>query len=167
MCCQKAKWKREVVQDHKFDFVDVKEFKKNDAFIIIKYLFLYFVICKIVLVYIADLWTAGSLLILDSWSSTITPAIPFIYSKWIYVGCIFMSFLLLAIDWKKARAIIASKDISYAFTSTISYRYYSLKSFPHYCFFHQIKRQSRMVDIIAFFVFFTFKGKFSSLTNYY
>ncbi|GET57075.1 hypothetical protein GLOIN_2v1766788 [Rhizophagus irregularis DAOM 181602=DAOM 197198] len=34
----------------------------------------------------------------------------------------YISFLLLALDWRKAKAIIASRDISYAFTSTITSR---------------------------------------------
>ncbi|CAB4405138.1 unnamed protein product [Rhizophagus irregularis] len=158
MCCQKAKWKREIVNDHKFDFVCVEDFKVHDTFIGIRYLILYLTVFKVVLVYVADLWTAGILLIFDSWSSSIKPTIPFTYSKWIYVGCIFISFLLLALDWRKAKAIIASRDISYAFTSTITSRYYALKSYSHFCFFYRIKRQSKMVDKIAFFVFFAFKG---------
>ncbi|RIA93853.1 hypothetical protein C1645_690373 [Glomus cerebriforme] len=158
MCFSKAKWKREVVQDHKFDFVCIEDFKTNNILIRIKYIFLYLIIIKTILVYIADLWTAGILLIFDRWSSTITPSIPLYISKWIYVGCIFMSFLLLAWDWKKARSIIASKDISYAFTSIITFRYYSLKSFAHYCFFCQINEQKKKADEIALFVFFTFKG---------
>lgn len=162
MCFQKAKWKREIVKDHKFDFVCIEDFKVNDAFIAIKYIFLYLIVFKVVLVYIADLWTAGFLLIFDRWNSTIAPPIPFTISKWIYVGCIFISFILLAWDWRKAKDIIASRDISYAFTSTITYRYYTLRSYSHYCFFYKIKRQSRMIDKIAFFVFFTFKGTFSS-----
>ncbi|GBC00747.1 hypothetical protein RclHR1_03960021 [Rhizophagus clarus] len=116
------------------------------------------IINKVVLIYIADLWTAGILLIFDSWSSALTPPIPFTVSKWIYVACISISFFLLFLDWRKAKNIIASRDISYAFTSTIASRYYTLRSYSHYCFFHQIKRQSKLIDKIAFFVFFTFKG---------
>src|SRR2546430_9986222 len=69
-----------------------------------------------------------------------------------------MSFILLAWDMKKARAIIASRDISYAFTSIIAYRYYTIRSYSHYCFFAQINNSKKSWDHIAFFVFFTFKG---------
>ena len=155
----KAKWKREAVQNHKFDFVYVEDFKRNDVVTKVKYVFEHLIMFKIILIYAADLWTAGILLIFNKWSSTIQPGIPFDISKWIYVGCIFMSFLLLIWDWKEAVSIIASKDIGYAFTSIIAYRYYSLRSFAHYGFFCKINRQKKKTDDIAFFVFFTFKGK--------
>src|ERR1051326_7312913 len=89
MCFRKAKWKREVVNDHKFDFVCVDDFKKKDALTRIKFIWLYLVVIKSILVYIADLWSAGILLIFDRWSSTIKPS--FEKSKWIYVACIFIS----------------------------------------------------------------------------
>jgi hypothetical protein len=158
MCFRKAKWKREVVNDHKFDFVCVDDFKKKDAVTRLKFIWLYLVIIKTILVYVADLWTAGFLLIFDKWSTTIKPVISYEKSKWIYVGCIIMSFVLLILDWRKAKSIIASKDISYAFTSIIASRYYALRSYAHHCFFCEINKQKRKVDRIAFFVFFTFKG---------
>ncbi|CAG8563225.1 10947_t:CDS:2 [Acaulospora morrowiae] len=158
MCFSTAKWKREEVQDHKFDFVDVSDFYESSILRKFKYSILFMVVLKSILVYMADMWTAGILLIFDRWSSAIQPKIPFFISKWIYVGCIFFSFLLLAWDIKKARHIIATRDISYAFTSTIAYRYYTLRSYKHYCFFSQINNSKKKADEVAFFVFFTFKG---------
>ncbi|CAG8441903.1 2518_t:CDS:2 [Ambispora gerdemannii] len=162
MCCQTAKWKlerdREQVQDHKFEFVDVNEFKQRNCLRKLKYSFVFGVVLKSVLVYIADLWTAGILLIFNEWNSAVKPKIPFDVSKWIFLGCIFMSFILLAWDMKKAKAIVESDDISYAFTSIIAYRYYTLRSYAHYCFFSQINNSRKRWDRIAFFVFFTFKG---------
>lgn len=79
-------------------------------------------------------------------------------SKWIYVGCIALSFLLLALDIRKARLVIASRDISYALTSITAYRYYSIKSYPHYCLFDKIQASKKTTDDFAFFVFFTLKG---------
>ncbi|CAG8605409.1 2200_t:CDS:2 [Acaulospora colombiana] len=129
MCFSAAKWKREEVQDHKFDFVDVADFYEDSILRKLKYSVLFMIVLKSILVYIADMWTAGILLIFDRWGSSVQPKIPFFISKWIYVGCIFMSFLLLAWDIKKARHIIATRDISYAFTSTIAYRFYTLRSY--------------------------------------
>ncbi|CAI2179647.1 18990_t:CDS:2 [Funneliformis geosporum] len=127
-----VKWKREKVQDHKFDFVDVQEFEK-DSFI-------------------------GALLVTDRWAGGIKPKIPFVVSKWIVVGSICFSFLLLFIEVRKARLIVASRDISFAFTSIVAYRYYTLTSYAHWCFFQEIRSQQKGQDKIAFFVFFSFKG---------
>ena len=78
--------------------------------------------------------------------------------KWIFAACIILSFILLAWDVKKAVAIINSRDISYAFTSMIAYRYYAIKSYAHFCLFEQIHNSKKQIDKIAFFCFFTFRG---------
>ncbi|KAL1917605.1 uncharacterized protein VTP21DRAFT_3998 [Calcarisporiella thermophila] len=157
MCCGGgSKWKREEIQDHKFDYVDIDEFHEPHCGKKVKYMFVFLVIIKCILVYCADLWTAVTLLVYNKFS--VNPSIPFEISKWIYVGCIILSFLLLLLDIRKAKAIIESRDIAYAFTSIIAYRYYALRSYPHYCFFTQINNQRKRVDEIAFYVFFTLKG---------
>lgn len=152
------KWKREVIQDHKFDFVDVDEFYDTSFFTRISYALVFMVVIKSTLVYMADLWTAVSLLVINHMA--ITPAIPIEYTRWIFIGCIILSFLLLALDIRKARMIIASRDISYAFTSVIASRYYILRGdgYSHYCFFNKIHNSKKTADEVAFFVFFTLKG---------
>ncbi|CAG8471907.1 3725_t:CDS:2 [Scutellospora calospora] len=166
MCCSAPKWKEEIkndkIQNHKFDFVDLEEFKeKTTAGKIIgriTYSFVFIFVLKSVLLYVADIWTAALLLIFDRWGSSIQPKIPFSISKWIYIGCIFASFLLLAWDIRKAIAIMKSRYISFAFTNIVAYRTYTLKSYAHFCFFSKINNYQKPVDRIAFFVFFAFKG---------
>ncbi|RHZ75309.1 hypothetical protein Glove_216g112 [Diversispora epigaea] len=155
-----SKWKKEAVhvQDHKFDFVDVHEFEKSDCLHKMKYSFIFFIVLKSVLVYIADLWTACALLLTDKWGNAINPAISFSISKWIFVGSIVISYILLFWEIKKARAIVISGDISFAFTNMIAYRYYTLTSYAHWCFFSAIRERQKGVDKIAFFVYFAFKG---------
>jgi len=161
MCCfKKSKWRneRQQIQDHKFDFIDIDDFHERSVVRKLRYSMVFLVVLKTILVYIADLWTAGILLIFDRWGSSVKPKIPIYISKWIYVGAILMSFIILAWDIKKARPIIASRDISYTFTSLVATRFYTLRSYAHYCFFCQIQESTKFVDTIAFFVYFTFKG---------
>ncbi|KAI0921324.1 hypothetical protein AcV5_001050 [Taiwanofungus camphoratus] len=84
--------------------------------------------------------------------------IPFRIGKWLFFGCIIFSFLLLAYEARKAKKIIASRDISYAFTNVMANNYYSLRSYDHFCFFSHISNSTKRMDDFAFFVFFTFKG---------
>ncbi|KAI8854365.1 hypothetical protein BC829DRAFT_223273 [Chytridium lagenaria] len=77
---------------------------------------------------------------------------------YLIISSVLISFILLFIDWRKAQIIIKSRDISYSFTSPIAYRYYVLRSYAHYCLFCQIQNSRRTIDILAFFVFFQFKG---------
>ncbi|KAJ3417004.1 hypothetical protein HDV05_007486 [Chytridiales sp. JEL 0842] len=185
-CCEPAKWKREEISDHKFDYIDVDDFVENSWLRKLQYSFVFLGTLKSVLVYIADITllallfssniftgdgkcnSAGTPTIgapgifcesANSTGSTLAEQVlPFGVRKWMILVTILISFILLALDWRKANAIIKSRDISYAFTSPIAYRYYVLRSYPHYCFFSQIQNSRKTVDVLAFFVFFQFKG---------
>ncbi|KAG2236755.1 hypothetical protein INT48_006939 [Thamnidium elegans] len=84
------------------------------------------------LVYGADLWSAGILLIYDHWSLSTQPKIPFEISKWIYVGCIVISFMLLAWEIRKTRSVMDTRDISLAVTNPLAYKTYSIKRKFHF-----------------------------------
>jgi hypothetical protein len=165
--CGGPEWKREIVPDHKFDFIDVREFEDNSFGMRMKYLFLYAGVLKSFLVYVSDIFTAITMLTTNGWSNQIFQncthvkgcvAIPFSVGKWLFVGCIIFSFLLLAYESRKAKKIIASHDISYSFTNIMANNYYSLRSYPHFCFFDHISSSTKRSDDFAFFIFFTFKS---------
>ncbi|CAE6437878.1 unnamed protein product [Rhizoctonia solani] len=166
MCFSGGTWKREVVQDHKFDFIDTRDYHSKSFGVRVRYIFLYVMVVKSFLVYMSDIFTAVTMLSSDGWTNQIYAKcgddcavdIQFDVAKWIFVGCILFSFLLLAYEAYKAKKIIASRDISYAFTNVMANAYYSLRSYDHYCFFCQIENSTKKKDDFAFFVFFTFKG---------
>ncbi|RCH91533.1 hypothetical protein CU097_007436 [Rhizopus azygosporus] len=152
------KWKRELVSDHKFDFIDIDEFYNTSCMYYIRYFGL---LCSIVisaLLYGADIWTACTLLIYDKWSLSTQPRIPFYISKWIYVGCIILSFILLAWEIRKARAVMATEDVSLAVTNAMAFRTYSLKSYTYFCLLQKIKSSTKWSDVMIFYVFYTLKG---------
>lgn len=132
-----------------------------------KYLWLYLIVLKSFLVYVSDIFSAITMLTTKNWSNEIFKEcatingcvfIPFNIGKWVFFGCIIFSFLLLAYESRKAKKIIASRDISFAFTNVLANNYYSLRSYDHFCFFDHISNSTRLSDDFAFFVFFTFKS---------
>ncbi|KAF9361432.1 hypothetical protein BGX26_003176 [Mortierella sp. AD094] len=161
-------WKRQKVENHKFDFIDVDDYIDNSLWRKFKYSLVFGIVIKGILIYCADLWTAVNLLVAGTWSTNLgvqngqisfsSINISFVIYKWIFAACIILSFVLLAWDMKKAAVIIKSRDISYAFTSMIAYRYYAIKSFAHFCLFEKIHNSKKQIDEIAFFCFFTFRG---------
>ncbi|PVG03501.1 hypothetical protein CPB86DRAFT_804033 [Serendipita vermifera] len=166
MCCTGPAWKREVVPDHKFDFIDTRDFHSKSISIRLQYVWVYILVIKSFLVYISDIYTATTMLTSDNWSNKIFEsckekngcvAIPFGVAKWLFVGCIIFSFLLLAYEARKSKKIIASRDISFAFTNVMAQNYYSLRSYDHFCFFCHINDSTKKKDDFAFFIFFTFK----------
>jgi len=71
--------------------------------------------------------------------------VKFIIAKWVFVGCIIFSFLLVSLllpytlsilivqlgyETFKARQVIKSRDISYAFTNVLANDYFSFSEFP-------------------------------------
>ncbi|KAJ7068163.1 hypothetical protein C8F01DRAFT_978480 [Mycena amicta] len=167
--CGGPKWKREVVQDHKFDFISVADFRDNGFKMRFKYFFLFLVFFKSFAVYMSDIFTAVTMLSTKTWSNQIFDEctaqtkngcvfIPFNTGKWLFVGCIIFSFLLLGYESRKAKLIVASHDISYAFTNVLANNYYSLRSYDHFCFFDHISNSTKTSDDFAFFVFFVFKS---------
>jgi hypothetical protein len=138
----------------------------------VRYVWLYVLILKSFAVYASDIYTAIALLASNRWAGEILQSdddnaikVPFTIGKWIFFGCIIFSFLLLAYEARKARRIIRSRDISYAFTNVMANNYYSLKSYDHFCFFSNINDSKKKKDEFAFFIFFTFKGSFLSIRN--
>jgi hypothetical protein len=168
MCGGGPKWKREVVQDHKFDFISVADFRDNGFKMRSKYIFLFLIFFKSFAVYMSDIFTAVTMLTTSAWSNQIfnectdktagCVIIPFSTGKWLFVGCIIFSFLLLGYEARKAKLIVASHDISYAFTNVLANNYYSLRSYDHFCFFDHISNSTKLSDDFAFFVFFVFKS---------
>ncbi|KAI9507720.1 hypothetical protein F5148DRAFT_981027 [Russula earlei] len=165
--CGGPAWKREIVPDHKFDFVDTREFTDNGFAMRMRYLWLYTLVLKSFLVYVSDIFTAVTMLSTKSWALQIFQnckelsgcvAIPFSVGQWLFVGCIIFSFLLLAYEARKTKKIVLSRDISYAFTNVMANNYYSLRSYDHFCFFDHIQQSTKKSDDFAFFVFFTFKS---------
>jgi hypothetical protein len=158
-CCSTAKWKREVVQDHKFDFVDVKVFYDRSPIRRITYCFVFIVVIKAILMYCADMWTAYLLITSAPLDQSKDKIIKLPVRRWLYIISIAASFLLLLWEGKKARRIIASRDIAYAYTNIAAFRFYSIRSYSHYCFFSQIGATETLTDSVAYFVYFTLKGK--------
>ncbi|KAI8355628.1 hypothetical protein EDC96DRAFT_516058 [Choanephora cucurbitarum] len=152
------KWKRELSKEHKFDNIDLRAFQTTNCITMLRYLIL---LCSIVisfLVYIADLWTAVTLLVYDKWSLIEQPIIPFYISKWIYVGCIALSFLLLAWEIRNTVKVMDTRDVSLAVTNPLAYRTYSAKGYKYFCLLRKIKSSTKWSDVIIFYVFYTLKG---------
>ncbi|KAI9322820.1 hypothetical protein BX666DRAFT_1898694 [Dichotomocladium elegans] len=152
------KWKRELVPDHKFAYIDVDEFRKATCYNGFRYVLLFISIIISAATYIADLWSMCILLIYEQWSLSTEPMIPLKISKWIYVACIALSFLLLAWDIYKCRNVLDTDDISLAVTNPMAYHYNSVKSFSRFCLFRKINDSRKTSDMAAFYVFYTLKG---------
>lgn len=98
---------RQEFTDHKWDYINLADFKAKGCGPGFVYGYLWFSLILSIAVYGVDSFTAVNLLAFDRWSSKIKPAIPIDVSKWIFSGCIIASFVNLAYE---ASAPFASCD---------------------------------------------------------
>jgi hypothetical protein len=100
-----------------------------------------------------------SLLVIGNSSINADASIPPDVAKWIFLGAIMISFIILVWEIRKARITIATRDISLSFFNVTASRWYSVKDYKYFCLFRKINSSRKHADSIAFFVFFTLKGK--------
>lgn len=168
--------------------MDIEEYDQGSAWLRFKYIFVYLAVFRSCLIYLSDVaavvflfyplqvererervcaciresFDACPLIIFQvdtigtSFSPPAVAGLEFL--KWMYLFCLVMAIVLLAIDIRKAKRIVESRDISLAFTSTIAYRYYSIQWYPYYCFFAEVRTMTKLKDNIALFVFFRLRG---------
>lgn len=153
------KWKREVIQDHSFEYLDVKEFHDPSYIGHLKYVFPFLLVLRSVLMYSSDFWTGYNLAVnYDRVSTVYFGPDPNPIFRIIFFISIGMSCLLLLYEMRKAYRIIGTRDISFTYTNVIAHRVYVLGSYQNYCFFQRISASPRLSDTISFYVFFTLKG---------
>lgn len=172
------KWQQERDQtiDHTFNYIDAEEVKSNRPWLHFTYSFIFIAIVKAFVVYMADIFSVVLLfkpLALKSLPETSgSSAAEGLYGqrdtvgflridvqKWIYLGAVSISILLLLWDMRKAKKVIATRDIAFALANLIAYRYYSMRNYGYYCLFQRITNALKRKDKIAFFVFYQLKGK--------
>ncbi|KAG0272004.1 hypothetical protein BGZ95_000124, partial [Linnemannia exigua] len=151
------KWKTEIVPSHKFEFINIADFHSNSIWIRLRYMWVWIMFFKTILILCGDVWTCTILIISGAWTSEIQPALEISIARWIFAGCILLSFLLLAIDFRKALRVIRSEDISYAVSNSIVSGFYCLQKFDYFCFIEKIRNSSKLHDKLCFFVFFQLK----------
>eukprot|EP00835_Amoeboradix_gromovi_P000013 NODE_1_length_95616_cov_0.657642.p13 type:complete len:414 gc:universal NODE_1_length_95616_cov_0.657642:41109-42350(+) len=163
-----AKWKKEVIVEHKFSDIRISDFKSNSTILRIKYMFLYLLVLKSIAVLIADFfitYTYFMALLSNDPTSNGDESVQWAkslqiyrYRPYLYIISVLFSSLLSLYEWRIARKIIKSGDIASAFTSEMASTYYSLGSFAHFCFFQVVSNSTKLRDNLAFFVFFSFKN---------
>ncbi|ODV91638.1 hypothetical protein CANCADRAFT_30004 [Tortispora caseinolytica NRRL Y-17796] len=95
----------------------------------------------------------------DRWTSDIMPVVNMAISRWIFVGCICFSFVLIGYELYRAYKVIRSDDISRAYTDPWAQSYYTcIKGYNYFCVFGAITKSKRFIDCTALLTYFSLKG---------
>lgn len=134
------------------------QFRTTSFRFVCTYMLMYVGIFISLAVLASDVYTTVVLLAYNRWSSSIDPAVPIRISKWIFTGCIILSFLLLIYDFIVAIRIARKRNISRTYINQNARNMYSVKRYNYFCLFGQITTQRSKTEYLILFVYFTLKG---------
>ncbi len=148
-------------------FQSLNDFKSTSFFTPLAYMFLWFSLFISLAVYAVDIFTAYQLLAYNKWSSQIEPdkfIIPFDVSKWIFTGCIILSFVNLAYEYLRAITIMRRGSVAECFLDSLAARIESTRlgsgrGWKRFLVFASLTDSKKGAEYIALFTFFSFQCK--------
>jgi hypothetical protein len=112
-------------------------------------------------VYVADTFTAIKLLAFNEWSSQVKPAIPFTVAKWIFSGCIMLSWGLAVLAWITAIRTIKRGCVTDDYLNSTAVTLQSIRAgsgWKRFLVFAALTKSKKKVSWIAIFVYFQRQG---------
>lgn len=146
---------------------NLQDFKSQSCWTPFSYVILYFSVIISIAVYGVDTFTAVNLLAFSRWASQVKPKIPFNVSKWIFGGCIILSFVLLIYRWWRAVRVMKSGGIAESYLDPIALRVQSIRTgqrgrgWRRFLVFADLTKSKKGADYVALFTHFNFEGNSS------
>lgn len=115
-------------------------------------------------IYAVDTFTAINLLFFDKWAGQIEPSIPFSISRWIFTGCIILSFVLLIYRWIRAVRVIKQGGVAKSYLDPLAVRLQSIrmgelgKGYKRFLVFAELTKSRKGADYVALFAYFSFEA---------
>ncbi|KAF8540277.1 hypothetical protein BDD12DRAFT_804656 [Trichophaea hybrida] len=168
-CCGRSRRSEQVLAEHKFAYVNLSDFRSKSCLNYTAYFWIYMGTLISVTCYAADIYTAVILLAYNRWTNdTLERAslINFNVAKIVFSVCIFLSFVLLAIDWFFAIKVIKSDGVAEAYMNVIALRFNCIRGgkskgdtgWKRFLVFSRLTDSRGVVDYLALFTYFAFKG---------
>lgn len=146
---------------------NLSDFKSSSCWTGFSYGVLYISLGISVAVYGVDTFTAANLLFFNRWNGQVKPAIPFKISRWIFAGCIILSFVLLVYRWFKAIRAIRSGIVAASYLDPLAVRVQSIRTgangrgWRRFLLFTALTKHRKGAEYVALFAYFSFEGKLS------
>lgn len=115
-------------------------------------------------VYGVDTFTAVNLLAFDRWAGQIKPAIPLSISRWIFAGCIIMSFILLFFRWLRAIRVMRQSGVANSYLDPLAIRIQSTRmgkegrGWKRFLVFAELTKSRKGADYVALFAHYSFEA---------
>lgn len=147
------------------DEQNLDDFKSNSCWLPFTYGFLWFNLFLSVSIYAVDTFTAVNLLAFDRWSGKINPVIPLNISRWIFAGCIILSFVLLFYRWLRAIRVMRGSGVAQSYLDPLAVRIQSARmgkegrGWKRFLVFAELTKSRKGADYVALFTFYSFEGE--------
>jgi hypothetical protein len=114
-------------------------------------------------VYAVDTFTAINLLVFDKWAGQIKPEIPLNISRWIFAGCIILSFVLLVYRWWRAIRVMKQGGVAKSYLDPLAVRVQSVRwgkgrGWKRFLVFAELTKSRKGADYVALFAYFSFEA---------
>ncbi|KAK5014065.1 Potassium transporter, partial [Cryomyces antarcticus] len=164
MGCGGDREEGKVLEEQKWDYITLSDFKSTSCWEGFSYGWLWFMAIVSIAVYGADTFTAVNLLVFNKWSSQIQPAIKFDVSKWIFAVCIILSWALCAYERFRAIRVIRRGGVAESFLDPLAVTLQSIRmgtngrGWRRFLVFSELTKSRKGADYVALFTYFEFKG---------
>jgi hypothetical protein len=115
-------------------------------------------------IYVVDTFLAINLLAFNKWAGQIEPAIPFTISRWIFAGCIILSYILLIERWIRAVRVMKQGGVAKSYLDPLAVRIQSIRmgangrGYRRFLVFAELTKSRKGADYVALFSYFSFEA---------
>ena len=115
-------------------------------------------------IYVVDTFLAVNLLAFNKWAGQIEPAIPFKISRWIFAGCIILSYVLLIERWIRAVRVMKQGGVAKSYLDPLAIRVQSVRmgangrGYRRFLVFAELTKSRKGADYVALFSYYSFEA---------
>ncbi|OXV08073.1 hypothetical protein Egran_04164 [Elaphomyces granulatus] len=164
LCCGDREKIGNMKAEQKWGYINLDDFQSRSCWTPLSYATLWILLFISVAVYAVDTFTAINLLIFSHWAGQINPAISFNISRWIFVGCIIVSFVLLAFRWLRTIRVIKSDSVAESYLDPLTVRVQSIRfgqqgrGWKRFLVYAELTKSKKGADYVALFSYFSFEA---------
>ncbi|KAJ9624365.1 Potassium transporter [Knufia peltigerae] len=149
--------------EQKWEYINLEDFKSSSCWTPFAYGYLLVMLVVSISVYAVDTFTAINLLAFDRWAGQIKPEIPLNISRWIFAGCIILSFVLLVYRWWRAVRVMRQGGVAKSYLDPLAVRVQSIrwgqgKGWKRFLVFAELTKSRKGADYVALFTYFSFEA---------
>ncbi|EEH38278.2 hypothetical protein PAAG_01199 [Paracoccidioides lutzii Pb01] len=166
-CCtssRKEEYWGHMRAEQKWEYINLSDFKSTSCFTQFSYFILWVSVFISIAVYGVDTFTAVNLIAFNRWSTEREQLIPRHISKWIFSGCIMLSFVLLVCRWIRAVRVIKQGGVAQSYLDPLAVRIQSIRmgengrGWRRFLVFYALTKSKKGADYVALFTYFNFEA---------